>query len=164
MFGNDKHRPFVQMENKEIKRLYGKEVCNVIKVVKKLSVKGINVNILLGSYSKSDITDLGFTETQLARKRLFLYAFWSLISIVAITLVTAKDIWEWGWIGAAIALFKLLWIVCIAYMRYYQGFDDITIKFANHISRKSDILKEFNSWYDEHEKLNNEDEQLKIGI
>lgn len=164
MYGNDDHPPFVRMENKNIRKLYGKEIAKCIKHVKNASVKGINVNILLSSYVKSDVTDLGPNEIQLTRKRTFWYAFGGVFGIVAMTLIGAKDIWEWGWMGAAIALFKLAWIVARAYMRYYEGYGDISNKFANHISRKSDILKEFNAWYDERKKLNNEDAQLKIGI
>jgi hypothetical protein len=58
-----------------------------------------------------------------------------------------KDVLEWGWMGAFLLLFKMLYILCRSYMKYFEGFDDINIRLVNHISRKTDVLKEFDYWY-----------------
>lgn len=54
---------------------------------------------------------------------------------------------EWGWVGVIFVIFKLLYIVARSYMQYFDGYQDITVSLVNHISRKTDIIKEFESEY-----------------
>lgn len=63
-------------------------------------------------------------------------------------LIGVKNFLEWGWVGLLFTVFKLLYILCSSYMKYFQGYEDICTGLVNHIYRKTDVLKEFDHWYD----------------
>ena len=129
--------------------MYGKETAKVICKCKKIKVKGIHVNILLGSISNSDPTDLGKNENEMFRSRRLKYAVVYLIFTFVMALIGVKNILEWGWVGVLFTIFKLLYITCTSYMKYFEGYEDINTNLVNHICRKTDILKEFKYWYKE---------------
>jgi len=43
-----------------------------------------------------------------------------------------------------------LYTLCRSYTKYFNGYNDITNDVANHITRKTDILKQFDDWYDKY--------------
>lgn len=141
------HGPLKALSKHELTVLLGSERAAAVIAAKKIKIKGISSNILLGSSSNSDITNLGPGEKEMHNKRKRGYAIGSFISIFALTLIAVKDVMSWGWVGVTFIVFKLLYIVARSYMKYFEGFQDITISLANHISRKTDIIKEFQSDY-----------------
>ena len=141
------HGPLKALSKTELVSLLGSERAEAVVKAKEVTIKGINSNILLGSTDNSDITDLGPNEKEMHNKRKKSYAIWSFLSIFALTLIAVRDVTSWGWIGITLVVFKLLYIVAKSYMKYFEGYQDITISLANNISRKTDIIKEFEFEY-----------------
>lgn len=143
----ESHGPLCNMGKLELIHLLGKNTAKVVIKAQKVKIKGLRVNTLLGNFDTDDDTDIGFTESQLAINRTRNYAIGAFFFIILLTLIAVKDIMEWGWGGAIYAVFKVLIVVCRGYMRFFEGYEDITVNLVNHISRKTDILKEFENWY-----------------
>ena len=142
--------PLKSLSKKELIEFYGKDHMEMVKCIlscNKMRVKGVNVNILLGNLNSNDMTNLGPSESQLSTSRSIWAAIGYLGSTFLLTLLAVKNISEWGWAGIILVIFKLAWITCSTYVRYFMGYQDITIKVCNHIARKTDILNEFASWY-----------------
>lgn len=150
--GTSDSKPLKVLSKKKLKTMYSKEVVDVILKCKKLQVKGIHPNILLSNFTNFDITDLGDTEEQLHKKRFSNYAITYLISIFTMSLMAVKDVLQWGWMGAVLTLFKVLYIAIGAYMKYFNGYEDVNVGVVNHINRKSDVLKEFEYEYSQYVK------------
>lgn len=122
---------------------YNKAQIKAINATKKAKVKGINVNILLSSINVSDPTNIGKGEMEL-EKRIFISSIIKyLVSTVLMSLIAIKDITTWGWASLIIVFFKVIYMFARSFMSYFSGYDDITISVANHITRKTDILKMF---------------------
>lgn len=130
----------------KIKTAYGKYVADVVEKCKKIKIKGICPNVLLSNINKTDSTDLGHTEKELARSRTVSYAIGYIINILLISLISIKQILEWGWVGMFLSLFKLAFVVFTAFTRHYEGYEDITVHVVDHYFRKTDVLKEFEYW------------------
>lgn len=126
---------------------YGKERAKWIIRARNVQVKGLRVNSLMGTNDNDDITDIGYTETQLAKKRLGFSAISYAFSTLIMALIAVKDVAEWGWFGIALVLFKCIFILVKSYMSYFDGYNDITIHLVHHTNRKTDILKQFEYWY-----------------
>ena len=139
-------RPLKIVPYKELRKLYGNEVAINVEKCKKAKVKGLNPNILLSNLDNADSTDIGYSEKQLANKRTYTYAVSYLFSVVFMTLIGVKSILRWGWIGLFLTLFKLAFVIITACIRYFEGYEDITINVVDHLYRKTDILKEFDYW------------------
>ena len=137
------HGPLKSLSKQELIALIGEGRAQAVIDAKAVTIKGINSNILLGSSDNNDITDLGPNEKEMHKTRKKSYAIWSFLSIFALTLIAVRDVTSWGWIGITLVIFKLLYIVAKAYTKYFEGYQDITIALANNISRKTDIIKEF---------------------
>lgn len=133
----------------DLVKIYGKEIADGIEKIKKIKVKGLSANLLLGNLDSCDMTDLGLSEQEMLTKRSRQYAIVCAVLIILMTLMAVKNVLEWGWMGAFLIAFKMIYIFCRSYMKYFEGYDDITIKLTNHISRKTDIIKQFYYWYDE---------------
>lgn len=146
--GIDGKKPLKVLRKRDLDKLYGKEVRKVILNCNKLRIKGIYSNILLGNIVSDDDTDLGENEKQLARRRTGKYAAGYAMSILFMSLIAVKNVVQWGWMGAFLTLFKVLYIACSAYMKYFDGYQDITVNIVNHMNRKMDVLKEFDYWYE----------------
>ena len=147
--GDADNPPLKVLSTKKLLLKYDKKIVKVINKCKKIKIKGIHPNILLSNFTSFDVTDLGNTEKQLSHRRFANYAVTYLVSIFIISLIAVKDILSWGWMGAALTLFKVFYISIGAYMKYFNGYEDITVGVVNHINRKSDVLKEFGCWYSE---------------
>ena len=130
-------------------KTYGTFTAKHIVKARSVKIHGINPNLLMSSLTSSDMTDIGVNEAQLLKRRTGWYAAMNAFSTVVLTLLSVKSFIDWGWAGAVLVVFKLLYILCRSYMKYYSGYNDITIHVSNHISRKCDILKEFSQWYDD---------------
>ena len=141
--------PLKVLSNTELVERLGKLRAKIVKKTRKIKVRGITVNSLFVSIASEDITDTGDDEHQLYSKRLRSSIVGYIVSTVAIVLIGVKDFFEWGWLGIPLILFKVLFIFCKSYMSYFKGYNDITISLANHVARKIDIIKQFNSWYDD---------------
>lgn len=139
--------PLKVVPDAELIATYGEHVGKKIIEAKNVKIKGINVNNLLGNYNVDDITDLGKNEQEMLKDRSKEYSIVYFVSILLMSLMGIKDVLQWGWMGAFLLLFKMLYILCRSYMKYFEGYDDITVRLANHISRKIDVLKEFDYWY-----------------
>ena len=155
-------KPLRQLSKKEIVKLYNERVADKVMEANEITIKGLNPNTLLGSNDNWDITDLGQTEQELLKKRSNSYIGGNAISILLLTVMTIKDIIEWGWEGIFLVIFKLVFILCRCYMKYFEGFEDITQKVSNYISRKIDIIKQFDYWYSE-KFSNNSTEMANVG-
>lgn len=141
------HGPLKAMSKHELQSLLTPERVDAVIEAKDVKIKGISSNILLGSSDDADITNLGPGEKEMHKHRKRSYAIWSFVSIFLLTLIGVKQFTDWGWVGITFVIFKLLYIVARSYMKYFEGYQDITIALANHISRKTDIIKEFESEY-----------------
>lgn len=139
------HGPLRALSKSELIHLLGDERASAVMAAKKVKIKGINANALLGSSFTIDATDLGPNERELASKRQRRSAVSSFVAIFILMLIGVRDVTTWGWVGAVLITFKLLYIVARSYMKYFEGYQDITMSLANHISRKTDIIKEFES-------------------
>ena len=159
--GINGEKPIKILSNKEIKRKYGKETLKVIKECKRLKIKGVYSNILLGNSTSDDDTDLGETEKQLTVLRTGKCAITYAVSILFMSLIAVKDVLQWGWMGAFLTLFKVLYIACSSYMKYFVGYQDITVNIVNHMNRKMDVLKEFNYWYETVIKCNDNTDNVE---
>ena len=140
------HGPLKALNKSELEHLLGTERAKVVINAKNVKIKGIRENLLLGNIDNEDVTDLGPDERSMSRSRRISYSITGFISVLLLTLIGVKNIMEWGWIGLFFMIFKLLYIVCASYLKYFEGYQDITNRLSNHISRKHDILKEFKSW------------------
>lgn len=141
--------PLKVLSNNELTSQLGDIRAKVVKKARKIKVRGITVNSLFASISSEDITDIGEDEHELYAKRIKGSIVGYVVSTVAVVVIGVKDFFEWGWLGIPLILFKVLFIFCKSYMSYFKGYNDITISLANHIARKIDIIKQFNSWYDD---------------
>lgn len=140
-------RPLCQLSKEELVRSQGPRVAEHVIHANNSKIKGISVNILLGNNDVLDITNIGENETELLKKQTRSYVTNFAVSTFLLTLMSIKDIMSWGWAGLVLLMFKLLFILCRCYMEYFKGYEDITIKVVNYISRKTDILKQFDYWY-----------------
>ena len=120
---------------------YTKAQIKAIKLAKKAKVKGINVNILLSSVNISDPTDIGRGEIELEKRILVSSVIKYLVSTMLMSLIVIKDITTWGWASLIGVLFKVIYMFARSFMSYFSGYDDITVSVANHVTRKTDILK-----------------------
>ena len=135
------------LDKEELVTKYNARIAEFVIRAREVQIKGINVNVLLGNNYEWDITNLGPNERELTAQRRKQYACSNAISIFLLSLMAVKNIVDWGWIGFVLVLFKLVWVLCISYMKYFEGYEDATIRLTNHISRKIDILKQYDYWY-----------------
>lgn len=139
---NNTYAPLKTWTKKElINAKYTKAQIKAIKLAKKAKVKGINVNILLSSINISDPTNIGKGETELERRVLISSVVKYLISTMLMSLIVIKDVTTWGWSSLIGVLFKVIYMFARSFMSYFNGYDDISVSVANHITRKTDILK-----------------------
>ena len=139
--------PLKTYGREELVTRYNARTAEYVIKAQNVNIKGINVNVLLGNNLDWDITNLGPNEKELADQRRKQYASTNALSVLLLSLMAVKNIMDWGWIGFILVAFKLTWVLCMAYMHYFEGYEDCTIRVTNHISRKTDILKEYDYWY-----------------
>ena len=128
-------KEYIKLSNKELKAKIGKTGAKLVRKAKKAKVVGVNPNILLGNRKCADSTDLGPTEVQLARLRGAGYVFSYLATIAFLTFLIVKNILEWNWLSLIYELAKVIYIFVRSYMRYFEGYEDITVKLQNSINR-----------------------------
>lgn len=143
-------QPLKTLTKKELSQLYNKRIVKIILKCQKMRVKGIHSNILLGSSTIKDTTDIGHTEKELRNINTVKYAMAYVFSIGFMVLIGIKDILEWGWKGLLLVAFKVIYVICRSIMRYFDGYNTIVNQVKNHISRKTDIIKEYEDWFQEH--------------
>lgn len=139
-------QPLKVMSKKQLLTMYSKERVKIILLAKKVKIKGLNENLLLGNNNVEDITDMGDDEQTMDRDNTRDSASIYLISTILLALIGVKDVLEWGWAGLLITAFKLIYVLCSSYMKHFKGYNDVTIRLSNHIARKTDILKQFKHW------------------
>ncbi len=122
---------------------YNVEQYKVIKKAKRVNIKGISVNVLLSSINTRDITNLGFGEHALASSQYGIMAIKYIVTTLIMSLIAVKDITQWGWAGIVIVIFKVTYLAGASYMSYFKGYDDATISLTAHLTRKTDILKQY---------------------
>lgn len=146
--GEIKHLPIKVMSDKSIIEEFGKERGKWLIKAKKVKLKGVNVVSLTSEQKADDITDTGYGEGEYAKmfttSKVLSYA----ISFVLFSFITAKDIMAWGWAGLGILLFKITYTVGCSLLGQVRGYRDITVNVVAHYNRKTDILKQFHSWYE----------------
>ena len=143
-----KHVPIKVMSDKSIIEEFGKERGKWIIKAKKVKLKGVNVVSLTSEQKVSDITDTGYGEGEYAKmfttSKVLSYA----ISFVLFSFITAKDIMAWGWAGLGLLLFKITYTLGCSILGQSRGYRDITVNVVAHYNRKTDIIKQFHSWYE----------------
>lgn len=120
---------------------YSDNQIKAIRKAKNLKIKGINVNMLLSSIAASDITDIGDDERNLAKKQIVVSTVRYMLTTLLLSVIAIKNIYEWGWVGVILVIFKVAYLFAGCCMSYFKGYDDITINLVNHFTRKCDILK-----------------------
>lgn len=141
-------KPLKIWTKEELDETYGVNARNVIFQAKKVSIKGINVNVLLSSFDVKDPTNIGATEGQLKLHRNISVTIRYLFASGLMSIIFIKDVAQWHWAGIIEVIFKLAYVFARALMSYFKGYSDITTKVAGHITRKTDILNEFDYWYE----------------
>ena len=142
-------QPLKILSMEELQKLYTDDQVNIILKTKKIKIRGLNPNLLLGNTNCEDSSDLGDDEKSLDKKNIEKSAITYLLSTLLLAMIGVKDILQWGWAGILITIFKLVYVVCSSAMKHFKGYNDITIHLTNHIARKTDILKQFKKWYSE---------------
>ena len=137
----------IGLTKEKLLTIYNKDQVKIIMKAKRAKVKGISANILLSNIQSSDSTDLGKTEKEMRNSRMTTTGILSFVSIFVLSLIGVKDIQEWGWLAAALVLFKMMYVFVKSYMQYFNAYNDITVGLVNHLARKSDILKQFDYWH-----------------
>lgn len=145
--GTDEQEPLQTWSDEQLEHTYGKDRTKWIKLAKNATVKGLQVNALMGTTDTNDVTDLGPTEGQLSNKRKITSAITYALSTIIMSLIAVKNVTEWGWFGIALVIFKCVFILCKAYMSYFDGYTDVTVHLVNHTNRKTDIIKQFLYWF-----------------
>lgn len=143
----EKQKALKNMSKQMLIRKFNSDVADAVIKARQAKIKGLSPNLLLGSNYSGDITDLGHNEKELLKQRRKQYFTRSAMAILLLSFIAIKNIIDWGWIGFVLIAFKLVWVLCDAYMKYFDGYDDITIKLLNHISRKVDVFKQYDYWY-----------------
>lgn len=146
--GEKKIAPLITLNKAQLLNSYNKEQVHIILKAKHAKIKGISANILLSNIQSSDNTDIGKTEKEMRDSRMTVTAVLSFASVFVLSLIGVKDIQEWGWLAAALVLFKMMYVFVKSYMQYFNAYNDITVGLVNHLARKSDILKQFIYWHD----------------
>lgn len=141
-------KPLKMWTKEELDKVYGVNARKAIFQAKKTIIKGINVNVLLSSFDVKDPTNIGATEGQLKLYRNIFVTIRYLFASGLMSIIFIKDIAQWHWAGIIEVVFKLAYVFARALMSYFKGYSDITIKVSGHITRKTDILNEFDYWYE----------------
>lgn len=140
-------KPLKICTNKElVNEGYTYEQRKCIRSAKRVKVKGIGVNILLSSIAVKDVTSIGDDEKTMETKQIVFSAFRYMISTLLLSIVGIKDIQNFGWVAIILVVFKVSYLFAGCYRSYFKGYDDITIRLANHFTRKADILKMYLSY------------------
>lgn len=137
------------LSKRKLKALgYDKNIYSVILKCNKVKIKGLKVNNILGNQNVEDITDLGKNENELRAAHTFKSTVTYILTTSLMTLIAIRDIATWGWTSLLLVSFKLVYIFVRSYMSYFNGYNDITISLNNQLARKTDIIKQFLSWYE----------------
>ena len=145
--GTEDVEPLKITSQENLLKMYDADVVKEIEKAKTLTVKGISPSILLGNHYTDDITDLGPNERELLKSRVKQYAQMYIMSVFVMSLMAVKNVMEWGWMGFILVAFKVIYILCRSYMKYFEGFEDMTERVTTHISRKIDVLKQYSYWF-----------------
>lgn len=148
--GDETTLPLNQLDKKQLRAKYNREVTKVIYKAKRAKIHGVSASILLSNVVSQDATNIGKSEKQLMKQRMGTNAVLSFVSVFLICLIAVKDFQEWGWVAAAVVLFKMVYVFIAAYMKYFTAYQDITVDVVNYLARKTDILKQFIYWYKQH--------------
>ena len=151
--GDDGQEPIQTWSKDKLIHTYGKDRAKWITLAKNAKVKGLQVNALMGTVGSNDITDIGPSESQLNSKRRTVSAASYFVTTFVMAMIGVKNVTQWGWVGIALVLFKAVYILCRAYMTYFDGYNDVNVILVNHTNRKSDILKQFDYWYTSRHKI-----------
>ena len=150
--GEKSHLPIKVMSDKEIYAEFGKERGKYIVKAKRVKVKGINAVTLTSEQKVDDITDTGLGENDYAKifstKKAVSYA----ITFILFAFIVVKDVYTWGWAGIGLLLLKITYTLGGSILGQIQGFKNITVDVVSHINRKSDILKQFHTWFEKKTK------------
>ena len=144
--GKIDRKPLKAMCENELKSALNDDQIKVVKKAKRVKIKGLLVNVLLGTNCTEDTTDVGYTEEQLKRRKMWTSVLVYFASTLILALIGVKNVQEWGWFGIALVIFKVIYIFCKSYMSYFDGYNDVTIHLVNSTNRKTDILKECQAW------------------
>lgn len=122
---------------------YNNDQIKAVLKAKRTKVKGISVNILLSSIGAYDPTNIGLSEKEMEFRRTIFSTLKYLLSTFLMSIIAVKDIELWGWSAIILVLFKIVYMFAGCYMSYFKGYDDITMNMINHLTRKTDILKQY---------------------
>lgn len=145
--GTEDVEPLKITSQEDLLKTYDMNTVEEIQKAKTLTVKGISPSILLGNHYTDDITDLGPNERELLKSRTKQYAQMYMLSVFVMSLMAVKNVMDWGWMGFILVAFKVIYILCRSYMKYFEGFEDMTERVTTHISRKVDVLKQYSYWF-----------------
>lgn len=148
--------------NKELKKLFGKERAKYVIKTKKVKIKGLNSNMLLGNTHSNDDTDIGLDEQSLATWANIKFIIWQSLSLLVMSLIGIKDIVKWGWAGLVLTLFKTIFVFSCAYSAHFKAYTNIVIHGVNYLTRKTDLLKQHEQWYLTYDVNLNLGQQLSI--
>lgn len=158
-YGDDNTKALMTMTKQELSQLYNKDQVKLIIRAKNAHIKGISANILLSNIQSIDNTDIGKTEQEMRANRTVFNSVMSFASVLLLCLIELKDLQEWGWLNAALILFKMVYIFARSYIQYFTAYNDIIVNLVNHLARKSDILKQFEYWHSvKYSKISNSGE------
>ena len=140
---------YVKLTYFQLRKQYGKLIAKAVQKAKRVKIEGVTVNSLLGNRKSKDPTNFGPTENEMLAGRGGWYAMGYLFTIGFLTFIVAKNIKQWNWVALLYELAKVIYIFVRSYMRYFEGYEDITIKLSNSLHRKTDTIKAYCSWFKE---------------
>lgn len=143
---NESYKALKTLSRKQLKRHYGKSVKKVVIKAKRVKIKGINVNMLLSSLDIKDSTNLGRNEHQLSKQASIKSTIKYLFSTALMSLIVINDLHTWGWANLVIVIFKVTFLLGKTLMSYFEGYRATTVDLVAHLARKTDMLKEFETW------------------
>ena len=144
------YKPLKLWTKEELDKHYGKNARKAIIKANKAKIQGINAATLLSSFHVQDPTNIGKNESQMKKDYNIYVTIRYLFITGLMSVVFIKDIATWQWAGLLEVLFKVAYVFARAMMSYFKGYSETTVNLASHLTRKTDILKEFDVWYNKY--------------
>lgn len=138
--------PLRIMRRKDLKSLFTREQIALIFKAKRAKVFGLCATTLTSGQIKNDPTYVGKNEKEFtidhSRKKVISYS----VTFLLFSMIVAKDLSQWGWAGLGFLLFRIFFTLGTSLFAHISGYSDITSGMVTYYNRKTDILKQFESW------------------
>lgn len=140
------HTALKLLTKKELRALYNKDICKIIKKAKKVKIHGLTKSDLLDERTVEDKTFVGDDERKLKAKTLsfdlFICAFVFLgNTVMSISKGDGINIYTIGFL-----IYQCVYIITKAMKARFQAYNNVTIDLVGRLTRQGDFLDMFRSW------------------